>query len=161
MTGLIPSGHQVGIPVSALLVRALGRRGIPAAAYPVIEEGTYDDFKACAFRVCAGMAYEVALSDMTCECHDHGIRLDSQRRKWDYGEHNCVTVVQLRMAVSRECAIDIKDFFDYLSKKYGFVYSHLSLTQQGYRRDHLYENCGIIQEVRTELEVEIMWPYWM
>jgi hypothetical protein len=137
---------------------------IPVTYYPVIEEGDYDDFKACVFRVCACRVCEVALEDMVQECNEQGIRCYHQNREWKYSDRQCVTTVQMRFEATNDCRVDVQEFFRYLAGKYGFVYNRItmsrprpvpiSLGRGGYSDSYMYETRGI------ELEVEILWPYW-
>lgn len=135
--------------------------GVPLAYQPVIEDGTYDEIKACVFRVCSMRICEVALEDMEEECRAHSITCVASQRKWHYAqERHCVTVAEMRFQAN-EASANLQDFFLYLAKKYEFVYNRICLSRPISRiHDGRGEHAFVRSTGVTELEVEILWPYW-
>ena len=166
LVGLIPSGQPVGKPISEALLNVLwGRRGISPAAYPIIEEGSYDDFKACVFRACAGIAHDVAMRDMMEEFYAHGIYMDAQPRQWDYFAGGCVTKTHLLLELKREglaealagkTAVPVCELFERVALKHGFVYTPLALSARRRAYD-AYDGTSDTMMLTTE----IMWPAWV
>lgn len=159
----MPSGVPPGEPLGDVLLKALATHAeTPPAYQPVIEEGTYDEFKACVFRVCSFRVCEVALENMRAEIEQRGIRCEMNRRDWKYVQQQamrCVTVVEIRLEADAEKAEAIKDVIAYLSRAYEFQFS--KQNYQTYReRDLNNNNSGYFTPVRIVVELEIMWPYW-
>ena len=156
---LAPSGIHPGATLSAPLLEALERHGgKPLYLQPVIEEGSYADFKACVFRVCSARVCEVALLDLERECCDRGINVNLQYRTWNYdcsGDHRCWTRVEMRMRLKADLAVDeAKAFLSDLASKHGFVYNRIDIRKACSNMDQY----GLLSHV--EIEAEILWPYW-
>jgi hypothetical protein len=161
---LIPSGIHPGTEISSALRGALAMHiGVPVYQ-PVIEEGTYADFKACVFRACSVRICEVALEDMEQECIQKGVYcLRCQHRRWNYTmDRACVTSVEIRMEIrrgSRLCG-ELEEFLSYLARKYEFVYNTVVVNhQREFVRERDYGGYGY-GEVNVTVEMEIVWQHW-
>lgn len=156
----MPSGIPAGSELAGPLRTALAAHaGLPLAYQAVIEDGTYDQIKACIFRVLSYRVCEVAMEDIKAECHAQQIRCEMQHRQWNYFQSKtpmCVTTVCLMMSASSYDA-DIKDFLEYLAKKYEFRYNRMQLNRKSYTR---LDNDHVFLDPSVEVEAEIMWPYW-
>lgn len=161
---LMPSGIPVGNELSPTLRDALRHHaGVPLAYQPVIEEGDYEDFKACVFRVCSVRVCEVALEDMAEECRAKGGAMRANQRRWNYSqEHRCVTSVEARIEVKRGSALshELDDFLSYLARKYGFMFNKLCVNHQRERAEMLGYERGYYHEGSIEVEMELVWPFW-
>lgn len=161
---LMPSGIPPGNELSIPLREALSHHaGVPLAYQPVIEDGTYDDFKACVFRVCSVRVCEVALEDMAEECREKGGVMRAQQRHWNYSqEHRCVTSVEVRMEVKRGSPMshELDEFLSYLARKYGFLFNKLYVTHQRDRAEMIGYERGYRHEGSIEVEMQLVWPFW-
>lgn len=163
----MPSGVPPGEPIGDVLLRTLATHAeTPPAYQAVIEEGTYDDFKACVFRVCSFRVCEVSLDNMRAEIEQRGIRCEMNHRNWKYVQQQamrCVTVVEIRLEADAERCEGIKEFVDYLSRAYEFQFSkhHFQMYRE---RDSVNSGAaigfGYCTPARIVVELEIMWPYW-
>jgi hypothetical protein len=161
---MMPSGIHPGTELSLPLREALtAHAGVPLMYHPVIEDGSYEDFKACVFRVCSVRACEVALEDMDQECREQGGIMRSQHRRWNYApEHRCVTSIEIQMEVKRGSRLshELEDFLSYLARKYGFVYNRVTINHQRERAEMAGYERGYHHESSLGVEMEIVWPYW-
>jgi len=162
---LLPSGVPVGEPIGPVMLSQLRHHAaVPAAYQPVIEDGTYDEFKECVFRVCSLRVCEILLADFEAECRGLGVELQLHQRRWFYAQNvRCLTMVEARMRLGRGHQVmeDLESFLAYLSKRYEFVYNRLCIshsrpspTDMGgyYAYVHAWEG--------VEVSAELTWPYW-
>lgn len=161
---MIPSGIRPGTELSLPLREALtAHAGIPMMYQPVIEEGGYEDFKACVFRVLSVRVCEVALEDMEQECREKGGIMRSQHRRWNYApERRCVTSIEIQMEVKRGSPMshELEEFLSYLARKYGFFYNKVTINHQRERAEMAGYERGYHHESNLGVELEIAWPYW-
>lgn len=161
---LMPAGIPVGDDLSLPLREALSRHaGVPMAYQPVVEEGSYDDFKACVFRVCSVRVCEVALEDMAEECREKGGVMRAQQRRWNYSQdRHCVTSVEVNMEVKRGSVLshELDDFLSYLARKYGFLFNKVCVNYQRERAEMIGYERGYYHEGSIAVEMELVWPYW-
>ena len=157
----MPSGIRVGADLSQPLRDALTHHaGLPLEYQPIIEEGTYDDFKDCIFRACSLRACEVRLEDMRAEFGERKIRFAHQQRHWKYAlERQCVTAVEVQLMF---CTGDmgteqVTDFLEFMAKKYGFRYNRLSVNHKACT---VLNNNYVTFDPSVEVDMEIVWPYW-
>lgn len=157
---LMPSGIPVGNELSPALRDALKHHaGVPLAYQPVIEEGSYDDFKACVFRVLSIQCCEIALDEMAEECREKGGVVRSHQRRWNYAqEARCVTSVEVYMEVKRGSVLshELDSFLSYLARKYGFMFNKLFVSHSRQRPDER----GYHYESAIEVQMELVWPFW-
>lgn len=161
---LMPSGIAPGNDLSPTLRDALRHHaGVPLTYQPVIEEGTYDDFKACVFRVCSMRVCEVALEDMAEECREKGGDMRADQRRWNYAQdRRCVTSVEVRLEVKRGSVLshELDDFLSYLARKYGFHFNSLCVNHQRQRAEMIGYGDGRAHESSIEVEMVLAWPFW-
>jgi hypothetical protein len=157
---LLPSGVPVGEPIGPVLLNQLQAHAeVPKAYHPVIEDGTYDEFKECIFRVCSLRGCEVLLADFEAECRGLGIELQLQRRHWFYARNTrCLTMVEVRMLFGRTPVEDLESFLDYLSRRYEFVYNRLCVSHARRSSMAMRDYAGVTE---VEVSAELTWPYWM
>jgi len=162
-----PSGIRAGDDLSQPLRDVLSSHAGVPHYQSLIEEGTYDDFKACVFRACAHRAYEVCLGDMRLDLSGRRIEFDFHQRCWCYGQHNrCVTTVEARLvfcASERLNSEKVTEFLADMAIKYGYSYNRLAVNHKAYTalshrasRSHL-----TMLDPSVEVEMEIVWPFWM
>lgn len=160
---LIPSGIPAGGDLGRPLYEALKDHAqLPLALQPVIEDGSEDEIKACVFRVLSYRACEVMLDDMRSELHEKGIKAMFQRRTWNYHQSaprvaalKCMTVVEAHLTID-EPSPDAHDFLMKMADRYGYRYVRFSATRKA-------ATCigGFAYlEPSTEIEAQLVWPYW-
>lgn len=170
----MPSGIKPGSELTPSMREALERHAgrLPLAYQPVIEEGNYEDFKACVFRVCSDRAVEVIMKDLEQECYDKGIATRAAQRTWNYSPDTgmrCVTCVHLVMTIPRPEKVDVREYLAYLADKYGYTYNRMTVnTSRGdrplrIRMDGLMAvmDDGMYREPTVSVEAELVWPQWM
>jgi hypothetical protein len=161
----LPSGIHAGNDLSRSMLDALeNHAGVPLTYQHVIEEGSYEDFKQCVFRVLSVRICEIELDDMVQECAEQHIICSHQQREWRYAQHRqCVTTVQMRFQTTNNCSIDLQEFFHYLSRKYHFGFNKICVSRPArpisLSRSGIYD-AAMYAPSQTELEVEILWRYW-
>lgn len=149
---VIPSGVPVGgigRDFAASLETYFGQA--PLHTMTVIEEGTYDDFKACAFRVCSMMAFKVTMDALATDLFNEGLRVtgtNSDHRQWSYCHidswRGMVTAVEMSMELVTTQRPEIRAIFDSLGAHYGFIYDRLEVTHGSRSRPIMigYERIG-------------------
>jgi len=164
-TPLMPSGIPPGSALSLPLREALAHHaGAPAQYQPVIEEGTYEDFKTCAFRVLSNRACEIAFEDMDQEFREKGGVMRKHNLRWAYApEHRCVTAVEVLLEVKRgsPLAHELDEFLSYQARKYGFQFNRIVVNHQRERAEMIGYERGYYHEANIVVEMEILWPFWM
>ena len=151
----IPAGSELAGPMRTALE---AHAGLPIAYQAVIEDGTYDQIKACIFRVLSYRICEVAMEDVKLECREHRITCEMHQREWKYFADptpKCVTAVSVRMVGTPD--MDMQSFLEYLANKYGFRYNRMQTNRRAITqidRDHVFLDPSV------EIEAEIVWPYW-
>jgi len=166
--GLMPSGIPPGTDLSRPLREALAAHaGVPLMYQPVIEDGNYEDFKACVFRVCSIRVAQVALEDIEHELREKGVGVQTQQRRWSYAlEHQCVTNTEMRLDVPRESPLvvnnELQQFLEYLASKYDFKFNRLVVSYQRERLEMLEAARGGYADYagNISVELELMWLYW-
>lgn len=138
--------------------------GTPLKYQPVIEEGTYDDFKACVFRVCSSRALQVSMEEVKEECYRNKVTCEFYDYLWGYDSpaerrapSRLVTSVQVRMVFNEPSQLSVDDFLKHLMNSHEFAVSRLCKSYAGHRIDHGFA----YRDKSVEVEMEITWPYWL
>ena len=174
-TVFMPSGVPAGSELAPAFRQSLEHlAGVPLALQPVVEDGTYDEIKACVFRVLSYRVCEVAMEDIVVECRAQDINCTVARRQWQYAQGplpKLFTTVDMRMTMDNHP--DIQDFLEYLARKFNFRYNRISVNRKRCTQSPLKKVQGVGQsgavdkptdylflDPSTEVEAEIVWPYW-
>ncbi len=168
----MPSGVRVGSALRQDYLSALAAdyRHRPAHTRPVIEEGTYADFKACVFRVCALMAFDVMMDRLGDDLYREGLRIINsghEHRRWcfkqdDHG-NGCVTTVELVMEIVTPNPIDVEGIFNRMGSLYGFIYDQLSVDRRStpLRIDGRFgERYTAYRAQPPSVTVRFLWSQW-
>lgn len=157
-----PSGITAGEELSHPMRMALAsHNALPLTYHRVIEEGTYDDFKECIFRVCADRIFGIMMEDLAGDCHSDGIRCIVSGRTWEYASPlACFTKATMHMTIEQAViqTIEINDYLKSLAARYGFVYNRMQTNHKAHRI--LPDGYAMVAPV-MEVDAEIVWPYWM
>lgn len=159
----MPSGIPAGSELTKTMLKALSTHaGVPERYRPVVEEGTYDDFKACVFRVCSYQICEVMLEDMKEDCLRVGFGCLWQHRQWVYeDESRLATRTELTLTGIPISDVDVGRFLKGLASTYGFEYANLTVNRN---REVAVRSGGFYscdRREKQEIQLEIMWPCWM
>jgi hypothetical protein len=139
----------------------------------VLEEGTYDDFKACVFRVCALMAFGVLMDDLSLDLATAGFRLFisagslGSHRRWCYKQDDSgrglVTEVELTMEIVTRTKIDVEAILYRLGSLYGFIFDRLSIDRrsESSRISDAHGTAYVIGKfVPPTVKVRLLWSMW-
>lgn len=135
----MPSGVPVGDIDNKFVATLKSHYGQqPLHTLPVIEDGTYADFKACVFRVCALRAFEVLMDDLSVDLATAGLRMQvigpGYRRRWCYKQddngNGLVTEVELMMEIVTRTEINVETILYRLGGLYGFIFDRLSVDRR-------------------------------
>lgn len=154
----MPSGIPAGSDIGPELRTSLQHHaGTPLKYQPVIEEGSYDDFKACVFRVCSSQAMKVSMEEVKEECQRNRVSCEFYDYLWGYLPHRLVTSVRVRMVFTEPSQLSVEDFLKHLMNSHDFTINRLCKNYTAHRLDH---NVAY-RDNRVEVEMEITWPYWL
>ena len=157
----VPAGSDLGPELRAALQHHVGT---PLKYQPVIEEGTYDDFKACVFRVCSSRALQVSMEDVKAECQRNQVTCEFYEYLWGYlAPRQLVTSVQVRMVFKEPMPLAVEDFLKQLANSHDFTINKLCQNFTGHRVEGLRYGHGFraFRDTTLEVEMEITWPYWL
>lgn len=157
----MPSGIPAGSELAPAFRQSLEHlAGVPLALQPVVEDGTYDEIKACIFRVLSYRICDVAMEDITDECRAQGIKCQFQRREWKYFQTpapSLCTTVQMNLNMDRHD--NINGFLEFLARNYNFRYNRMAVNHRQCTQSPI-NAAYVFLDPSIEVDAEIVWPYW-